>query len=205
VCASLHRLSAYQSATKDIHELLLLDEMTDGRFSELESEQKEAASLFARAIRYGPFKELAANSGQWCELDELDEILGEYMPKELEPEMTVSFKGNEVDLSEVGATLYKCNMGTLIHVRNQFNTLLPDRVRQPQDPNKVAAKGLERRKQLTVFLKAINADQLKKGMKELDFQEIPTSKPACVDALIMYFCPKRAQKRKERPEDEPVG
>ena len=43
--------------TRDIYELLLVDEMSDGRFNALDEAELAAASLFARAVRYGPFAE----------------------------------------------------------------------------------------------------------------------------------------------------
>ena len=110
------------------------------------------------------------------------------MPPTLEKEMTITLSdGNEVELSAVGATLYASRMGTLIHARNQFNKLLEDRTHQPKDPDRV--KGVERRKELTLFFQAISSEQLKKGVKALNLPD--GNKPDMVKALINRFAPKR--------------
>ena len=184
--------------TRDIYELLLVDEMSDGRFNALDEAELAAASLFARAVRYGPFAETAPRSGVFKELPELEDTLEPYMELgKLQKETTVTAEGQDIKLSAVGTTLYYCNMSVLIYARNKFNTLLEDRTRQPKDPDKV--KGLERRKQLTVFFNAVNLDQLKKGLRALEFDP-PSSKPACVDTLIGYFAPKK--RKRQRPEDD---
>ena len=133
-------------------------------------------------------------------MEDLEE-LEEFMPSKLEEPMTVKLEdGNTVELSAIGATLYASKMGTLTHVRNQFNKLLENRVRESKNPA-ARVKGIERRKELTTFIGAISAAEIKKGVRALGLSE--GSKAEMVKALVGRFAPKKAQKRK-RTEEEPL-
>ena len=178
--ASRARLCVLQGATASEHEHLTL------------------AKLFAKAIRFGPFEETAEGSGEWHELDNLEE-LEDFMPSKLEEPMTLTLDdGSSVELSAIGATLYSSKMGVLTNARNQFNKLLENRVRESTNPA-ARVKGIERRKELTTLFGAISAAELKKGVKALGLSEGP--KADMVKSLIDRFAPKKAQKRR-RPEEE---
>jgi hypothetical protein len=157
-----------------------------------EYEHLKLAKLFAKAVRCGPFKETSEGSGEWLEVADLEE-LEEFLPSKLEDPMTVTLSdGAIVQLSTFGATLYASKMGMLIHVRNQFNKLLADRVRESTNPA-VRVKGVERRKELTTLFAAISAAELKKGVKALGLTE--GTKPEMLTKLIDRFAPKKKRKR----------
>ena len=66
------RISAYQSITKDVYELLLVEEeeMDDSRFTQLEGDFLTDAKFFAQVMRDGPFEETSEGSGEWKEVRE---------------------------------------------------------------------------------------------------------------------------------------
>jgi hypothetical protein len=143
--------------------------------------------------------ETAEGSGEWFELENLEE-LEDSMPSKLEDPMTVTLEdGNTVELSAIGATLHASKMSTLIHARNQFNKLLDNRVRESTNAA-VRVKGVERRKELTTFFGAISAAELKKGVKALSLPEGP--KAEMVKTLIEHFAPKKRKRAPAAEEEE---
>lgn len=156
------------------------------------------AKLFAKAIRFGPFEETAGGSGAWFELEDLEE-LEDFMPSKLEEPMTLTLTdGATVELSAIGATLYGSKMGVLIHARNQFNKLLENRVRESTNPG-VRVKGIERRKELTTFIGAISAAEIKKGVRALGLQE--GTKTEMTSTLIERFAPKKRKRAAAAAEE----
>lgn len=199
------KMSGYSSITKDIYELLMVEELEGSRFADLDEDILEHAKLFARVIRYGPFEHLrerpgAANGWEVIENDEL-ESLEEYLPEKREKALSVVHEGCELELSELAATLYRGQIYLLTHARNKFNTYLENRIRQPTTVGRV--KGVERRKELTTFFNAISSAELKKGMKALGLPE--GTKTDMLEALITRFAPKRKRKRAGAAAEEGEG
>ena len=121
----------------------------------------------------------------------------------LEAPLTITLTdGATVELSAIGATLYASKMGVLIHVRNQFNKLLENRVRESTNPV-VRVKGVERRKELTTFFGAISAAEIRKGVKALGLQE--GTKPEMLRTLIERFAPKKRKRAAEEALPADVG
>ena len=190
--ASKQLFSSYQMITRDICELLTVEEHpSESRFTDLENDPIEAAILFAHAIRHGPFEETTEGSGQWRQLSDL-EMLDDYMPQKLQLPMTVVYKGSEIELSPVGATLYLGQMSLLTHVQMKFGKLLPDRVRQ--SALGARPKGVARRKELELVFTAITAAELKKAVKAVGLDE--GTKSDMVQTLLNRYAPKRTRKRK---------
>lgn len=153
----------------------------------------DLAKLFAQAVRFYPFEESAPGSGDWYELENLEE-LEELMPTELEKEKTLTLPdGNTVELSAIGATLYASKMSTLIHVRNQFNKQLEDRLRTSTKPGGPRVQGPARRTELETLFGAISAAELKKGVRALSLPE--GTKAEMMTTLLDRFAPKRKRKR----------
>ena len=131
-----------------------------------------------------------------------DKELADFLPSEkLEKEMTLSLQApgttmQTLKLSAIGATLYASRINMLVHVRNQFNKLLEDRVRKSKVPGG-RVKSIERRRELQIVFGTISAAELKKAVKALRILEgcNVMSKSELVEMLVDRYAPKRKLKR----------
>ena len=124
------------------------------------------------------------------------------MPEKREKAIIVTHKGSEVELSELGATLYFSQWSVFVSARNAFNKHLENRVRvkNPDLPDRM--KGVERRAELLKVFSAISAAELKKAVRAVNSMHEDEdnvlregTKPEMVEALILRYAPKRQRKR----------
>ena len=125
------------------------------------------------------------------------------MPEKREKAITVANdKGLQVELSELGATLYFSQWSVFVSARNAFNKHLENRVRvkNPDLPDRI--KGVERRAELTKVFGAISAAELKKAVRAVNSMHEDEdnvlregTKPEMVEALMLRYAPKRQRKR----------
>ena len=190
-------ITNYNKLSGDMIDLIVQEE--GSRFTNLDGDELEHAKLFTKAFTEGPFEQIELPRGRhsWQQMADLED-LEPYLNDTRKPAIQVLYKGEEVELDELGATFYLASISTLIFASKKFNTHLEGRKRRSLNPERRPQQvpGL-RRAELKAAFTAINAAELKKAVRALNQGGLELeegSKGEMIDTLVDHFAPKRRKR-----------